>query len=203
VILMSIIAILTIILGPVFCGWICPFGTFQEWLSKIGKKLFGKRYNHFMPKKLDTVMRYFRYVLLILVVYNTATTAKLMFQNIDPYYALFNFWTGEVAITAYLILGIIILSSLFIERPWCKYACPYGALLGISNLFRPFKIRRNESTCIECKACDSACPMNIEVSSNNIISNHQCISCMKCTSEQACPIENTVTLRIGGYKNEN
>lgn len=204
VILMYAVFALSILFGPVFCGWICPFGTFQEFIGKIGRKLFGKRYNKFIPKKLDSVLRYTRYLVLALVIYNTATTAKLVFQNIDPYYALFNFFTNEVAITAYIALAITVLLSLFVERPFCKYMCPYGATLGIFNLFRIFKIKRNKSTCISCNACDKACPMNIEVSSSNKVYNHQCISCLKCTSENACPVNNTVELKIGGGKtNEN
>ena len=52
----------------------------------------------------------------------------------------------------------------FVERPFCKYACPYGAVLGVFNLFRIFGIKRRKSSCISCKACDKACPMNIDVS---------------------------------------
>jgi polyferredoxin len=204
VILMYAVFALSILFGPVFCGWICPFGSFQEFIGKIGKKLFGKRYNNFIPKKIDNILRYIRYFVLALVIYNTATTAKLMFQNIDPYYALFNFFTNEVAITAYIALAATVLLSLFVERPFCKYMCPYGATLGIFNLFRIFKIKRNKSTCIRCNACNKACPMNIEVSSANTVFNHQCISCLQCTSETACPVKDTVNLQLGGGKtNEN
>jgi polyferredoxin len=88
----------------------------------------------------------------------------------------------------------VLLLSLVVERPFCKYACPYGALLGIFNLFRIFKIRRNPSTCIDCKACDRTCPMNIPVSTGGAVRHHQCIACLKCTSEQACPVDKTVEL---------
>ena len=199
VILMYVVFVLSILFGPVFCGWICPFGTFQEFIGKIGKKLFGKKYNTFIPQKVDKFLRYIRYLVLGLVIYNTATTAKLVFQDIDPYYALFNFFTNEVAITAYIVLGVVVLLSLFVERPFCKYMCPYGATLGVFNLFRLFKIKRNKSTCVNCKACDKVCPMNIEVSKSGNVYNHQCISCLKCTSENACPVKNTVELKIGRF----
>ncbi len=199
-VLMTIGVILAIGFGPLICGWICPLGSFQEWLGKIGRKLFKKQYNNIIPAGLDKYLRYTRYIVLALVIYNTATTAKLMFQSIDPYYALFNFWTNEVALTAYIILGATILLSLIIERPWCKYACPYGAFLGLFNPIRIFKIRRNASTCIDCKACDRSCPMNINVSGINAVRNHQCISCMKCTSESACPINDTVNFSAGGAR---
>lgn len=195
-ILMSLGLIAALLFGTVFCGYICPFGTFQEWLGKLGRKLFPKKFNRIIPAKLDKVLRYLRYAVLILVVYQTAVTAKLIFQSIDPYYALFNFFTGEVAITAYIILGAVIALSLIVERPWCKYLCPYGAFLGIFNTFRVFKLRRNKSACISCTKCDRVCPMNIEVSARETIRNHQCISCHKCTSASSCPVENTVTISV-------
>ena len=193
-ILMILGIIVAVLFGAIFCGYICPFGSFQEWIGKIGKKLFPKKYNHFIPQKLDNILRYLRYVVLALVLYQTAVTAKLLFANIDPYYALFNFFTNEVATGAYIALGIIAVLSLFIERPWCKYFCPYGAFLGLFNLFRIFQIRRNADTCIGCKKCDKACPMNIEVSKTDTVRNHQCISCNRCTSEMSCPVKDTVVI---------
>ncbi|WP_320130206.1 4Fe-4S binding protein [uncultured Sphaerochaeta sp.] len=183
---------LALLFGPVICGWICPFGTFQEWIGKIGRKIFKKRYNHFVPTKLDKILRYARYLVLAWVSYMTVITGKLIFQDVDPYYALFNFWRSEVAISGFVILGIVMVLSLFVERPFCKYACPYGAFQGLFNFFRIFKIKRNETTCISCNACSRSCPMNIDVAHGSVVHDHQCISCMQCTSETACPVQNTV-----------
>jgi polyferredoxin len=195
-VLMIIVFALTIVFGPVFCGWVCPMGSLQEWLASIGKKIFKKRYNHFIPYSFDRWLRYLRYAVLVWVLIMTAQSGQLFFQEIDPYYALFNFWTGEVALTGFIVLGVVLLLSLFVERPFCKYACPYGAVLGVFNLFRIFGIKRNTATCIDCRACDKACPMNITVSNKKSIRDHQCISCLKCGSEQSCPVENTVEMSI-------
>lgn len=194
VVLAGLGLVLALLFGPVLCGWVCPFGTFQEWLASLGRKIFGKKYNNFVPQKLDKVLRYLRYLVLIWVSYMTAISGKLIFQDYDPYFTLFNLWTGEVAITGYVALALVIILSLFIERPFCKYACPYGAFLGIFNLFRVFGIRRNPPTCISCKACDKACPMNIIVSTAKVVRDHQCISCLECTSEAACPVPATVDM---------
>lgn len=191
--------LLAILFGPVICGWVCPFGSVQEWLGKLGKRLFTKRYNNLLPSRLDKVLRYLRYAVLAWVIWATASAGKLVFQDVDPYYALFNFWTGEVAIAAFAILGVVLLLSLLVERPFCKYACPYGAFQGIFNLFRVFGIKRNPATCISCKACSRACPMNIDVMAKQTVRDHQCISCLECTSETACPKEETVELAAGRF----
>jgi polyferredoxin len=193
-VLMYISFALAILFGPVLCGWICPLGSIQEWFSKIGKKIFKKRFNNFIPYKYDKYLRFLRYGLLIWVISMTAISANLVFNEIDPYSALFHLWSSDLAMGGVVVLIITLTASLFIERPWCKYACPYGALLGITNLFRIFKIRRNSSTCISCNICDNVCPMNIKVSQVDVVKDHQCISCMKCTSEEACPVSDTVEL---------
>lgn len=199
VVLAVIGILLSVLFGPVICGWICPFGTFQEWLGKIGKKVWKKRYNEFVPRPLDRILRFLRYAVFIWVSYMTIMTGKLAFQEVDPYYTLFNFWRSEVSVSGFIVLGVIIVLSFFVERPFCKYACPYGAFQGIFNLFRVFTIRRNPATCISCNACSRTCPMNIDVASSGVVRNHQCISCLKCTSENACPVNETVEFAAGKF----
>ena len=199
-VLMIISFLLAILFGPVFCGWICPLGTIQEFVSGFGRKKLKRRFNHLVPEKLDKVLRYARYLVLAWVLYMTAVTGTLVFSEYDPYFALFNFWTSEVSIIGLVILGVTLVLSFFVERPWCKYACPYGALLGLTNLFRVFGIRRNEATCKADGACSIMCPMNIPVDNVKVVRDHQCISCLECTSESVCPVAKTVQFSTRGAK---
>ncbi len=201
VVLLDLIFILAVLFGPVFCGWICPLGSIQEWYGKIGRNWLGpKRYNHFIPPKLDNVLRYMRYGVLAWVLYATAVSVKLVFQEYDPFFALFHFWTGEASVTALLMLFSILLMSLLVERPWCKYACPFGAFLGLTNLFRIFTIQRNPESCKPGHACSTLCPMNIPVSQKTVVRDHQCITCLECTSEACCPVNDTVVFAAGRVK---
>ncbi len=200
-ILMILVFLLALLAGPVFCGWVCPLGSLQEWIGGIGRKLFKRRrYNHFIPARIDRWLRFLRYGVLAWVIYMTAVTGKLVFAEVDPYHALFNFWTSELAIGGLAVLGLTLVGALFVERPWCKYACPYGALLGMTNWIRVFRIQRQPSTCKLDRACDRVCPMNINVSGSTSIRDHQCISCLKCTSESICPVAGTVELSAGPLK---
>lgn len=195
-ILMWIVLVLSLGLGAVFCGWICPFGTVQELIGAIGRKLFKRRYNQMIPAKIDRYLRYLRYVTLAAIVYLTAVAGTLIFADYDPYFALFNLWSDEVVWTAFAVLGLTLGGALFVERPWCKYACPYGALLGIFNLFRFVKLSRNPKTCISCHRCDRRCPMNITPSDDGHVRDHQCILCLECTSENVCPVSDALLLKI-------
>jgi polyferredoxin len=200
-VMMTLVFIISILVGPAFCGWVCPLGTVQEWVGKLGRRIFGARYNRIIPKKADRALGWLRYGVLVWVLVVTATSFNLVFSTVDPYFALFQFWTGEVAVSALLILAALLGLSLIVDRPWCRYACPYGALLGLTNKIRIFTIQRKASTCIDCKKCDRACPMGVEVSSSGKVRDLRCISCMECISGEACPVPETVELK-GGIQDE-
>lgn len=189
-----------IIAGAMFCGYICPLGTVQDYLAKLGKKLWNGRYFNRIPLRISNILSYFKYFFLAFILFQTSRHFSLVFEDIDPYYNLFNIWSDEIAIAGYISVAVFLLASLFVERPYCKYVCPLGAINGIFNKFSFFNIKRNANTCINCKKCDKACPMNIQVSAKEKISSAACIRCGKCI--EACPVNDKDTLRFKSFGNK-
>lgn len=202
IVLMWSIFFSALLLGAVFCGWICPFGTVQELLGKIGRKIFKKRYNRILPQKAKPILRAFRYIFLAIILYKTAQTGKLFFEPYDPYHTLFNIWSDELSLLAFVVLGITLVAALLEERAWCKYACPFGAILGLFNKFSLYKIHLNSNQCVECDACNHHCPMEIDVQQAGSVSSTICIRCGKCVT--ACPAKsNTLEYQFGKFREVN
>ncbi len=93
-----------------------------------------RRYNHFIPYKVDRWLRFLRYSVLRLgALHDPPSPLQLIFAEVDPIMPLFNLWSSEVAVGGLIVLGIVSVASLFVERPFCKYACPYGWYWGFST----------------------------------------------------------------------
>lgn len=178
----------TILLGRYFCGWICALGTMQELFGKLGLKIFKRRFE--VNTKLDKVLRYLKYLLLVIILFFTWKTGTLVIRPYDPFAAYSHIPAGFEELWSGFAIGLIILvvsliASMFYDRFFCKYACPLGAFLGIISKISLFKIKRENSTCIHCNLCTRSCPVNIEVSNINQVDSAECISCLECVS--GCP----------------
>ena len=101
-----------------------------------------------------------------------------------------------------MVIGILFLLSIVLRGFWCRYLCPYGALLGITTLLSPNKIKRNSVSCIDCGLCNKACPSFIKVDKVRTVLSDECTTCMSCVD--ACPVADTLQLEmIGGKKKIN
>lgn len=180
---------MAILAGSVYCGWACPFGFLQDLSARLGR-LLGIRKRP-MPASLHNTAVYFRYLLTALVLW-AASDPLLTLLSAEPRGAFLGLLNSQIAGTAALIaIGITLLLSMVYERFYCRYLCIEGARYGAMSIFRPFSIRRSTATCVNCKKCDRACPMQIQVSKTTHLHSPQCINCMNCVS--ACPAKDALT----------
>lgn len=182
-ILLSAVLGSTIVAGTVFCGWLCPLGSIQDWANTLARKIRIPQVK--VKKSLDRVLQCTKYLVLALILLATAKSFNLVFIKADPYYALMHFTTGEVAPLAMVILFATLISSLFIQRPWCRWLCPLGAVLSFVGKFSILKIKKPSDACIACGACSKACPVGLNPCAQEIVENSSCIRCGLC--ETACP----------------
>ncbi len=195
-ILLAIVAV-SLLLKKAFCSWLCPIGTLSESLWMLGKKLFGKNPN--IPWWLDYPLRSLKYLILFYFVYSiwTMDVAALRHFIYSPYnkVADIKMYLFFANITSFALWTIVILMvlSVVVKNFWCRYLCPYGALLGVFSFFSPLKITRNAKTCIDCKLCTKACPVNIKVHKVGRVWSDECMSCIMCV--EVCPVKNTLEMR--------
>jgi len=179
-----------------FCSWLCPVGTISEGLAMLGRKLFGKTF--LLPRWLDYSLMTIKYLLLGLflsafVIMGAAGIAGFMSS---PYNQLADvkmlLFFIEIGVVGIVVIAILMIGSVFVEGFWCRYLCPYGAMLGLVSWASPVKIRRNAETCIDCDRCTKACPSRLPVATKLKIISPECTGCLKC--ENVCPIKDCITI---------
>jgi len=181
--------LLAIVMRRSFCGQVCAFGFLQELFGNLGRKLFKKR--PVVPKKLDRVLRYLKFVVLAVTVAMAWITGELWVTPYDPFNALGHLADFNALVTSYLIgfivLIVTLLGSLVYDRFFCKYLCPVGALYGVIGKVSPYSVRVDHDQCIRCGLCNKACPMNVEVmdAKGGRVTDMECINCNMCVN--ACP----------------
>jgi len=119
-----------ILFSKLFCSYICPIGTFTEWMGELGRKA---RMNITLTGNADRILRVLKYVLLFITFYFTVTASELFCRKFDPFYAAFTGFSGDVYLWYALpALLLTIGGSFFIRQFWCKYLCPLGAVTNIA-----------------------------------------------------------------------
>jgi len=192
IILILGVFLITIVWGRFFCGFICSFGAMQDLLNSIGKLI---PFKIKVPEKADKWLKLLKYAVLAFVavgVWGFSVTGDTVWSpwTVFGVYSSFSGWSS---LKYFLTLGgvfllLIIIGSLFIERFFCRYLCPLGALFSLVSRFRIYSLNRKPDKCGNCKLCTSKCSMGIPLYKYEKVRSGECINCMKCTS--VCPNEN-------------
>ncbi len=185
-----------------FCSWICPVGTISEWLYRVQSHLLG--FHLQLWPWLDKILRALKYLLLLffikLILIDMPAQSLAAFLS-SPYWAISDFkmlhFFTSPTITTLVVISIFTLLSLFIRLFWCRYLCPYGALLGLLSFLSPCFIRRHPESCTRCQCCDQTCPAHLHISTSKTIHSVECTGCLSCV--QNCPQPGALHISLLGY----
>jgi len=189
-----------LLLKKAFCSWICPVGTLGEWLWLLGRRLSGRTLTP--PRWADYPLRSLKYLLLGLFLWAVwRMDGPVLAAFLDsPYNAVADVrMYGFFAHLSGLALGVILALaglSLVVPNAWCRYLCPYGALLGLLSLASPVRVTRSPATCIDCRKCTRACPARIQVHQAGRVGSDECTACYRCVA--VCPVKDTLHVRVSG-----
>lgn len=172
-----------------FCGWLCPVGTISEYLWRLGRQTF--RRNFRLPRWFDIPLRGLKYLLLALFLYAVGSmSVPAIHAFLDGPYGIvadvkmLNFFR-YLGMGGAIVLALLVIASVFVQNFWCRYLCPYGALMGIVSMASPLRIRRDPDACIDCAKCAKACPSALPVDKLITIKSAECIGCLQCVAD--CP----------------
>ena len=189
-ILLGVLIAAAALTGRAFCAWACPLGTVQEWMAKLARRWSGGRKAWLpvtVPERLDRILRLGKYVVLALVLWASTSAVVPVLMPFCPYRTLFTANLGSLL--GWAVLLALLLTSLVVERFWCRYLCPLGAILVPFNKISLWRIRADESSCISCGICKRACPVDLDVV-HEVERGGECIRCLECV--HACPREGTL-----------
>jgi polyferredoxin len=172
-----------------FCGWLCPVGTASEYLWRLGRQTFGCNFR--LPRGVDIPLRAAKYLLLALFLYAVGAMPVEGIRAFleGPYgivadVRMLNFFR-YLSVGGAVVVGLLVMASVFVQNFWCRYLCPYGALLGLAALASPLRICRDAERCIDCAKCAHACPAALPVDRLVTIRSAECTACLQCVA--ACP----------------
>jgi polyferredoxin len=178
-----------------FCSWVCPFGLLTEYLNRLHKLIF--RRNIKVTPWLDFPLRSLKYLLLAFFLWAIVlnmNAAALDYFIYSPYnmvadIKMLKFFTDITPLALWILVALVVLSIL-VRNFWCRYLCPYGALLGVLSFLSILKVHRNVKTCTNCQKCTRTCPVDIKVHKTTSVISDECHACLKCVA--VCPEKDTL-----------
>jgi polyferredoxin len=190
VIFLTIIGV-SLLLKRSFCSWICPVSTFSEFAWKTGFRFF--RHNWRLVAWLDYILRSCKYLLMAFFLYSIVVvmSADELSAFISSDYhktadvRLLEFFQ-HLSLTAGIIIGVLLALSFGLKNPFCRYLCPYGALLGLVATLSPTRVTRNPDRCVSCGVCSQVCPSHLDVMHKSSVASPECFACWRCVSHCRC-----------------
>lgn len=175
----------TVLVGRFFCGFFCSFGAVQDllWLgSHRLRALFPGKRN---LKKADRIFRFAKYAVLfyfIIFIWSGVTAVKTAGPwQVFGQYVSFGHWPGLKLLLSVggVLLLLIFIGSLFVQRFFCRYFCPMGAIYSLISQTSFLKIDKPRKECGKCHLCTSKCTMGMDLTKKDRIAGGECISCQK------------------------
>jgi len=196
-VILALVLVLGLLAKKAFCSWVCPIGTCSESLAALSRRLFRRKLR--LPRFLDLPLRSLKYLLLAFFVHAVffQMDARAVLDFLDSPYnrvadvKMLYFFEHLSSFGLGVIAGLVVLSAV-VPYFWCRYLCPYGALLGALSLLSPLKVTRHAPSCIDCNLCTKACPSHLPVATLARVSSDECFGCLSCVA--ACPV--TRALRV-------
>ena len=172
-----------LLLRRAFCGYACPIGAISEWLQAGAERLGVQSAR--VPYAADRVLAKLKYAVLAIILYFTWSHGELEFRVADPCYALISRHGEDITFWAYVVAGAIVIGSLFVTVPFCRWLCPLAAVMHPFSRFGLTRIKRDEDACIDCGLCSKVCPTAIPVDKVAQVTAARCMSCLSCV--EVCP----------------
>jgi polyferredoxin len=198
-VIFAAIVLMSLIFAKSFCAWLCPVGLISETLGDLGEKIFGRRLS--MPRWLDYPLRSLKYIILgffVWAIFFAMDTVALGAFLDSPYNLMADikmyYFFAHISRFSLIVIGSLMLLSVVIRGFWCRYLCPYGALLGLIGLVSPARVTRDRQTCIDCGKCARACPSRIAVNKITRVRSDECTSCLNCVA--SCPVSNCLEVHL-------
>lgn len=174
--------LVALVLGALFCGWVCPLGGLQEfwWRGFRHVKLLRQLQERVRRFNLARFL-YLKYLFLLATVLAVIYWKKPVLCGLDPFGALFGYFKNPVA---WISLGIFAILTLIIFRPFCRWFCPYGALLLLLSKISIWQLKIDKQKCQGCKLCEKICLLGA-IDESGRISQSECSRCGECLAK--CP----------------
>jgi polyferredoxin len=184
-----------------FCGYICPVGFLSGLLERAGRRLGMAR---IPPRRIDLALHVFKYLGMggfVFAVFAMGPRSLESFLrspfNMTSDARMLDFFLHPSGM-ALAVLAALALLSLVVRNFWCRYLCPYGALLGLFAWFGPVRVKRDADACVHCGKCSASCPAGIPVEKKDAVLSPECIGCGQCVG--ACPVEGCLGFRALGRR---